>query len=73
VDFTSVVAIATLLAIAQKVVRGQINYCVIQSKYAILVGHAGYALEKGFSAPSKEQRLLSEFETGIPAREERKL
>ena len=71
-DFTSVVAIATFLAFAQKVVRGQVSYCVNRSKYAILLGHTGFVLEKGFSAPLKEQRLLSEFEAGIPAGEERK-
>ncbi len=60
-DFTSVVAIATFLAFAQKVVRDQVSYCVNRSKYAILLGHAGFALEKGFSAPSREQRLLSDL------------
>ena len=65
-DFTSVVAIATFLAFAQKVVRGQVSYCVNRSKCAILLGHAGFALEKGFSAPRMEHRLLFEFEVEEP-------
>jgi hypothetical protein len=51
----------------------RVSYCVIPTKYAILLGHAGLALEKGFSAPLREQRLLIGFEVEIPAGEERKL